>query len=66
MTAVEAHKMLKKAIERAGLSPDISWHWLRHSCASHFLQKGDIARSRLPIPISMMMMLAYFLIYKID
>jgi len=40
MTAVGAHKMLKKTIERAGLPSDVSWHWLRHSCASHSLLNG--------------------------
>jgi len=40
MTAVSAHKLLKKAIAKAGLSKDISWHWFRHSCASHSLKNG--------------------------
>ena len=40
MTAVSAHKLLKKAITKAGLSKDISWHWFRHSCASHSLKNG--------------------------
>jgi len=40
MTAVGAHKMLKKTIAIAGLPFDISWHWLRHSCASHSLLNG--------------------------
>jgi integrase/recombinase XerD len=40
MTAVGAHKMLKKTIAIAGLPSDISWHWLRHSCASHSLLNG--------------------------
>jgi len=40
MTAVGAHKRLKKAIAIAGLPSDISWHWLRHSCASHSLLNG--------------------------
>ena len=37
---VSAHKLLKKAITKAGLSKDISWHWFRHSCASHSLKNG--------------------------
>jgi site-specific recombinase XerD len=40
MTAVGAHKILKQTIARAGLSSEISWHWLRHSCASHSLLNG--------------------------
>lgn len=40
MSPVAAHKMLKKVIDRAGLASDISWHWLRHCCASHSLENG--------------------------
>ena len=40
MTAVAAHKLLKKVISKAVLSGDISWHWFRHSCASHSLKNG--------------------------
>jgi len=40
MTAVGAHKILKQSIARAGLPSEISWHWLRHSCASHSLVNG--------------------------
>ncbi len=40
MSAVAAHKLLKKAIAIGGLPSDISWHWLRHSCASHSLVNG--------------------------
>lgn len=40
MTAMGAHMRLKQAITRAGLPSDISWHWLRHSCASHSLLNG--------------------------
>ena len=40
MTAVAAHKILKKIVDRAGLRKDISWHWFRHSCASHSLKNG--------------------------
>lgn len=40
MSPVAAHKMLKKVIDRAGLSEEISWHWLRHCCASHSLENG--------------------------
>jgi len=40
MTTMGAHTRLKRAIARAGLSSEISWHWLRHSCASHSLLNG--------------------------
>jgi len=40
LSPAAAHKMLKKAIDRAGLSPNISWHWLRHCCASYSLENG--------------------------
>ena len=42
LTAVAAHKILKKVISKANLRKEIScsWHWLRHSCASHSLKNG--------------------------
>ena len=40
LSAVASHKMLKKVIDRAGLNKNISWHWFRHSCASHSLKNG--------------------------
>ena len=40
MTAPNAHIFLKKIIRKAGLSESISWHWFRHSCASHSLKNG--------------------------
>lgn len=35
-----AHKMIKRVLKRAGLPEDISAHWLRHSHATHVLQRG--------------------------
>lgn len=35
-----AHKTIKRIASRAGLDGDISAHWLRHSHATHTLQKG--------------------------
>jgi integrase/recombinase XerD len=35
-----AHKIIKKALEKAGLDPKISIHWLRHAHAQHALSKG--------------------------
>lgn len=40
LAPVSAHKMLKQTVARAGLSSEISWHWLRHCCASHSLENG--------------------------
>ena len=40
MSPVAAHNFLKKIISKAGLSKDISFHWFRHSCASHSLKNG--------------------------
>jgi site-specific recombinase XerD len=34
------HRIVKAAAERAGLSPDVSAHWLRHAHASHSLDRG--------------------------
>ncbi|MCB9117381.1 MAG: tyrosine-type recombinase/integrase, partial [Caldilineaceae bacterium] len=35
-----ANKTMKRLAKRAGLDEDISAHWLRHSHASHYIQKG--------------------------
>ncbi len=35
-----AHRVVKIAAARAGLSPDVSPHWLRHAHASHSLDRG--------------------------
>ena len=50
MTAPNAHIFLKKIIDRTGLNPSISWHWFRHSCATHSLKNGaspDSLRKKL-------------------
>jgi len=36
----QLHRIVKAAAERAGLSEDASAHWLRHSHASHSLDRG--------------------------
>lgn len=36
----QVHRIVKKAAKDAGLSPDASAHWLRHSHASHSLDRG--------------------------
>jgi site-specific recombinase XerD len=36
----QVHRIVKAAAARAGLSPDISAHWLRHAHASHSLDRG--------------------------
>lgn len=36
----QVHRIVKKAAKGAGLSPDASAHWLRHSHASHSLDRG--------------------------
>ncbi|NHO20407.1 tyrosine-type recombinase/integrase, partial [Acetobacter oeni] len=35
-----AHRAVKRAARRAGLSPAVSAHWLRHACASHAQDRG--------------------------
>lgn len=35
-----AHKILKAALEKAKLPPEVSCHWLRHAHAQHSLAKG--------------------------
>ncbi len=37
---VAAHRMLKCVAQRAGVSEDVSAHWLRHSHVSHALARG--------------------------
>lgn len=36
----QVHRLVKAAAERAGLSPALSAHWLRHAHASHALDRG--------------------------
>ncbi|MCW6511309.1 tyrosine-type recombinase/integrase [Lichenifustis flavocetrariae] len=40
LSRVQLHRIVKAAAARAGLSPDISAHWLRHAHASHSLDRG--------------------------
>lgn len=40
MNRYQAHDAIKAAAAAAGLSPDISFHWLRHATASHSLAAG--------------------------
>ncbi len=40
MSEVQLHRIVKSAAKKAGLSPDASAHWLRHSHASHSLDRG--------------------------
>jgi integrase/recombinase XerD len=35
-----AHEMIKRIAKRAGITGDVSAHWLRHSHATHVLRKG--------------------------
>ena len=37
---VQLHRIVKAAAARAGLSADVSAHWLRHAHASHSLDRG--------------------------
>jgi len=37
---VQVHRIVKAAAARAGLSPALSAHWLRHAHASHALDRG--------------------------
>ncbi len=39
-TGVGVHRIVKTAAARAGLSEDVSAHWLRHAHASHSLDRG--------------------------
>ncbi len=36
----QVHRVVKAAAARAGLSPELSAHWLRHAHASHALDRG--------------------------
>jgi integrase/recombinase XerD len=36
----QVHRIVKVAVARAGLSPEISAHWLRHAHVSHALDRG--------------------------
>ena len=36
----QVHRIVKAAAERAGLSREVSAHWLRHAHASHSLKRG--------------------------
>ena len=36
----QVHRIVKRAAARAGLSPAVSCHWLRHGHISHALDRG--------------------------
>ena len=40
LSLTQAHRIVKWAAARAGLSADVSAHWLRHAHASHALDRG--------------------------
>lgn len=40
LKASQVHRIVKAAAARAGLSADVSAHWLRHAHASHSLDRG--------------------------
>ncbi|MDX7952158.1 tyrosine-type recombinase/integrase [Lichenihabitans sp. Uapishka_5] len=40
LSRVQLHRIVKAAAARAGLSADVSAHWLRHAHASHSLDRG--------------------------
>jgi integrase/recombinase XerD len=40
MSTVAAHKILKKILSKTGVDSSVSWHWFRHSCASHSMKNG--------------------------
>jgi integrase/recombinase XerD len=40
LSEMQIHRIVKDAAKRAGISPDASAHWLRHSHGSHALDRG--------------------------
>jgi integrase/recombinase XerD len=40
ISSQSAHKSLKNIVKRTTVSPNCSWHWLRHSMVSHSLANG--------------------------
>lgn len=40
LTTMQVHRIVKAAAARAGLTPELSAHWLRHCHASHSLDRG--------------------------
>jgi site-specific recombinase XerD len=40
ISRVRVHQIIKDAAQRAGINPDASAHWLRHSHGSHALDRG--------------------------
>jgi integrase/recombinase XerD len=40
LTPMQVHRIVKAAAKRAGLSDDVSFHWLRHAHVSHSLANG--------------------------
>jgi integrase/recombinase XerD len=40
LDAAQVHRIVKAAPSRAGLSPAVSAHWLRHAHVSHALDRG--------------------------
>ena len=36
----QVHRIVKAAAARAGISAEVSAHWLRHAHASHSLERG--------------------------
>ncbi len=40
ISRMTAHRIIKEAATIAGVNPDVSLHWLRHSHATHAIAKG--------------------------
>lgn len=40
LSRVQIHRIVKAAGQRAGIPPEVSSHWLRHSHASHSIERG--------------------------